>query len=37
VVVRVDDPASLDEDRLRAEVREARPVHVPFTLEVQSR
>ena len=37
VVVRVDDPALLDEDRLRAEVREARPVHVPFTLEVQSR
>ena len=37
VVVRVDDTASLDEDRLRAEVREARPVHVPFTLEVQSK
>jgi phage tail-like protein len=37
VVVRVDDPAAVDVDRLRAEVREARPVHLPFTLDVRPR
>jgi phage tail-like protein len=37
VVVRVNDRTAVDVDRLRAEVREARPVHLPFTLEVVSR
>jgi phage tail-like protein len=37
VVVRVPRPAAVDEGRLRAEVREARPVHLPFTLEVVAR
>jgi phage tail-like protein len=35
VVVRVPDPAAIDVDRLRAEIREARPVHVPFTVDVR--
>ena len=37
VVVRVNDRAAVDVDRLRAEVREARPVHLPFTVEVVPR
>jgi phage tail P2-like protein len=37
VVVRVDDPASVDQERLRADLREVRPVHVPVTLEVRGR
>jgi phage tail-like protein len=35
--VRVDDPASLDVEGLIAVVREARPAHLPFTLEVLQR
>jgi phage tail-like protein len=34
VVVRVPDPGAVDVDRLRAEIREARPVHLPFTVDV---
>jgi phage tail-like protein len=37
VVVRVDDPASVDRDLLVAAVREARPVHLPFTVDVTRR
>jgi phage tail-like protein len=34
VVVRVDDPSALDQEWLRAAVRDARPAHLPFTVEV---
>ncbi len=37
VVVRVDDPAAVDRDLLAALVREARPAHLPFTVEVARR
>ncbi len=37
VVVRVDDPSTVDLERLRGDVREARPVHLPFTVEVRPR
>jgi phage tail-like protein len=35
VVVRVANPGAIDVDRLRAEIREARPVHLPFTVDVR--
>jgi len=34
IVVRVDDPSSVDHELLRAAVRDARPAHLPFTVEV---
>ncbi len=34
VVVRVEDPSTVDTLWLRAAVREARPAHLPFTVEV---
>jgi phage tail-like protein len=37
VTVRVDDPASVDVERLRADLREVRPVHLPLTLDVRGR
>lgn len=37
VVVRVDDPAAVDVERLRVDVRDARPVHLPFTVDVRAR
>jgi phage tail-like protein len=37
VVVRVDDPDAVDPDLLRADIREVRPVHLPFTLDVRPR
>ena len=37
VLVRVDDPATVDVDHLRADIREARPAHVPFTVDVRGR
>jgi phage tail-like protein len=37
VVLRVPDPTSVDEEWLRTAVREARPAHLPFTVEVAGR
>jgi phage tail-like protein len=34
IVVRVDDPSTVDTLWLRGAVREARPAHLPFTVEV---
>ena len=37
VVVRVDDPAAVNREWLSAAIRDARPAHLPFTVEVAGR
>ena len=37
IVVRVHDPSSVDHEWLRAAIRDARPAHLPFTVEITGR